>query len=108
MWIAALNVLFALSLSREPLAHVGRDPGSMLMVQCLVGLLLSAAWIGSGMAVWRRWRSSHQLAVGVAVATVLYTVWLSNVMGTFGLVTYTVYPLAVLVVFAWAPRPSSG
>lgn len=106
MWIAALNFLFAASLGSEPLEALGRNPEPLMAAQCLFGLVLSALWVGSGVAAWRRWSHRRQLTVGTAAATLLFTVMMSNLMGYFGLVVYTVYPLAVLVVFAWSPRPS--
>ena len=108
MWIAALNILFAASLSSQPLQVLGRSPEPLLMAQCLFGVLLSAFWVVSGVATWRRWTYHRRLAVGTAAATLLFTVMMSNVMGYFGLVLYTVYPLGALVVLAWSPRPSDG
>ena len=108
MWIAALNLLFAASLSSQPLQVLGRSSEPLLMAQCVFGVLLSVFWVGSGVATWRRWSYRRQLAVGTAAATLLFTVMMSNLMGYFGLVLYTVYPLAVLVFFAWSPRPSDS
>jgi hypothetical protein len=104
MWIAVMNTLFAISLSHEPIEFLTRSPGPLLFVQCLAGVILSVFWVGSGLAMWRRWPVARHFAVGAAAATLLYTVWLSDIMGSFGLVVYTVYPLAVLVVFAASPR----
>lgn len=104
MWIAVINTLFAISLVRNPIEVLAaRSPGPLLFAQCLVGVTLSLFWIGSGVAIWRRWPAGRQLTVGTAAATILFTVWLSNIMGTFGLVVYTVYPLVVLVTFAASP-----
>lgn len=108
MWIAALNILFAVSLGSQPLLTLGRSTEPLLTAQCLFGVLLAGFWAGSGVASWRRWRHRRQLAVGTAAATLLFTVMMANVMGYFGLVLYTVYPLAVLVFFAWSPRPSES
>ena len=105
VWIAVMNILFAVSFSREPIEFLtARGPGPLLLAQCLAGVILSIFWVGSGVAVWRRWPFGHLVAVGTAAATILHTVWLSNILGTFGLVVYTVYPLAVLVVFACSRR----
>ena len=105
MWITVMNILFAVSFSREPIEFLTtRSPGPLLFAQCLAGVILSVFWVGSGIAVWRRWPFGHLVAVGTAAATILHTVWLSNIMGTFGLVVYTVYPLVVLVAFASSPR----
>ena len=73
MWIAVINTLFAISLVRNPIEVLAvRSPGPLLFAQCLVGVILSLFWIGSGMAVWRRWPLGRQLAVGTAAATILF------------------------------------
>ena len=106
VWIAALNILFAIAFSRNPIwVLTGHNsPGPLLFAQCLAGVVLAVLWIGWGIAVWRQWPFGRLVAIGTAAATVLHTVWLSNIMGTFGLVVYTAYPLTVLVVFAASPR----
>lgn len=105
MWIAVVNILFAISFIRNPIECLTNPSlGPLLFAQCLAGVILSVFWVGSGIALWRQWQFGHFVALGTAAATILHTVWLSNIMGTFGLVLYTVYPLAVLVVFASSPR----
>lgn len=105
MWIAALNIVFAFFFSREPIEYLTtRSPQGELYAQCLAGAILSVLWVSSGVALWRRWPLQYPVAVGTAAATILHTVWLSNILGIFGLVVHTVYPLGVLVVFALSSR----
>lgn len=100
MTIAVLNILFAIIHSPGAIVqlHHGR-PDALLQGQAALGLLLSVLWIVSAVMIIRRHEHARSLTLATAAATVLHSVWLSNLHAWPTTIAMTVYPLAVILYF---------